>query len=72
MAKIQINGAARAIVRANVTPGREFVETATQIGPDVWEVPVDSDTLERLNDWRARLRLDNYSDVILLLAAKRS
>lgn len=69
--KIQLNAAARAAIRHHSDPTRVFRETAEQVGPDLWEVDVDPETLETLNKWRAHLMVDNYSDVILWLAANQ-
>lgn len=72
MAKIRINAAARAVIRASVRPGATFRETAIEVQPGVWEVEVDQITLETLEANRQQSGLLDYSDVILWLATRSS
>lgn len=72
MKKIQINGAARLAIRNQPMHGREFHETAEQVGPDVWVVALEDFTVEQLDKFRELWRLDSYSDVLLRLASFRT
>jgi hypothetical protein len=54
-----------------VAAGREFVETAVQVGPDSWDVDLERSTVEALERVKKQRGLVDYSDAILWLVANQ-
>jgi hypothetical protein len=69
--KIRISSAARSAIRGAIAPGREFVETAVQVGPDAWDVDLERSTVDGLERVKQQRGFTDYSDAILWLVSNQ-
>jgi hypothetical protein len=70
MSTIDITEQAMAAIRANVTPGHGFHQTATRLANGMWRVPVNDDTLERIQEHQ--LPGESVSETIYRILATRN
>ena len=59
---IRISDRAMTLIRANVRPGHTFVQNGKRRPDGTWDVPIEDDTLDRLNEHR--LTGESDSDVV--------